>query len=86
MPRPATVSSRRVLGALLRDARKRQGLTQQQLADVVDLTQYTVSNAERGVGNLRLDTLFRLLAALKLELVIQPRALADGQLWPGEGD
>jgi HTH-type transcriptional regulator/antitoxin HipB len=69
------IPTRLALGAALRDARKAKGLTQQELADSTRIAQPTVSNAERGESNVRIETLFGLLAALELELIIRPRKL-----------
>ena len=70
-------SSRHILGRLLRDARKAKGLSQASLAETIGLAQPTVSAVERGVSNVRVDTLLRLLAALDLELVLRPRHPED---------
>ena len=67
------VQSPLALGRALRDARRRRRLTQQQLADLAGVTQPTVSNVERGVSRVSLTTLLRILAALKLELIVQSR-------------
>ena len=67
------VQSPLALGRALRDARRRKRLTQQQLADLAGVTQATVSNVERGVSRVSLTTLLRILAALKLELLVQSR-------------
>ena len=67
------VQSPLALGRALRDARRRRRLTQQQLADLAGVTQATVSNVERGVSRVSLTTLLRILAALKLELIVQSR-------------
>ncbi|TYO99402.1 Xre family transcriptional regulator [Geothermobacter ehrlichii] len=61
------------LGAALREARRQQGLSQTEAGRPVGLDQPTVSRVEQGSPGTRLDTLFRLLAALDLELVLQPR-------------
>lgn len=73
----ALVTSTRALGRALRDARRRMGLTQAQLAEQAGTAQATVSNVERGVSAISVDTLFRLLAALELELALRPRVSRD---------
>ncbi|HZC17718.1 MAG TPA: helix-turn-helix domain-containing protein [Caulobacteraceae bacterium] len=60
------------LGATLRRYRKKSGLTQLDLGNRVSKRQATVSNIE-AVGNGTLDTLFAVLSALDLELVVRPR-------------
>jgi HTH-type transcriptional regulator / antitoxin HipB len=66
------------LGYLLKDARKSQGLTQSEAARAVGLDQTAISRIETGRHVLRLDTLFKLLAALDYELLLQPRERAAG--------
>lgn len=61
------------LGRTLRDARLERGLTQSDLAQRSGLTQATVSSIERGQSNVSLDTLLRLVATLRLELVLRSR-------------
>ncbi len=51
-------------------------MTQSDLAEAAVTRQATISNAENPRSNMDIDTLFRLLAALNLELVVQPRSAA----------
>jgi HTH-type transcriptional regulator/antitoxin HipB len=60
------------LGAALRRYRKKRELTQLDLGNRVHKRQATVSNLE-AVGNGTIDTLFAVLSALDLELVVRPR-------------
>ncbi|MEM6671848.1 MAG: helix-turn-helix transcriptional regulator [Planctomycetota bacterium] len=66
------------LGRALRDARRRRGWTQAQLAQQAGTTQPKVSIIERGVGNPEASTLLALVAALGLDLVVRERPDADG--------
>lgn len=61
------------LGAILRRARKTKGLTQGRLAEQINKRQATVSNLESPEGGATLETLFAVLSALDLELVVRPR-------------
>jgi HTH-type transcriptional regulator/antitoxin HipB len=61
------------LGTYLRRVRKAKGLTQTDLSDRIRRRQATVSNLESHAGGATLDTLFAVLAALDLELVVRPR-------------
>lgn len=61
------------LGTVLKEARKKKGLSQTEAGKSVGIDQPTVSKVEQGGSGTRLDTLFRLLAALDLELVLQSR-------------
>jgi len=73
------------LGLILRSVRKNKGLTQTEAGKSVGLDQTTLSNIERGASNVRIDTLFRLLAALDMEMIIRPRDktsdLREGDTW-----
>ncbi|WP_321530495.1 helix-turn-helix transcriptional regulator [uncultured Desulfuromonas sp.] len=72
------------LGLILRAARKRKGLSQTKAGKSVGIDQPTLSKIERGESNARLDTLFRLLAALDMELIIKPRETSsetEGDRW-----
>jgi HTH-type transcriptional regulator / antitoxin HipB len=71
------VQSPLALGRALRDRRRRTELTQQQLAERAGVTQTTLSNVERGVSSVSLNTLLRVLAALQLELLLQERRAPD---------
>ncbi len=84
--KPRPIPTRVALGAVLRDARRRAGLSQQELADRTGLAQPTVSHIERGTSDVRLETLFRVLATLGLELVIDSRtSRATAGPWGEEG-
>lgn len=63
-------------GANVRAARKAKGWTQEELAHESDLATVQVSRIERGVREVRLTTLVRLLAALDAS----PALLLDGLL------
>jgi HTH-type transcriptional regulator/antitoxin HipB len=67
------VHSTAVLGRSIRDARRGSSLTQSELAVRAGVTQATVSNIERDVSPPSLDTVLRLLGALRLELVVQQK-------------
>lgn len=62
------------LGAILRRARKQQGLTQGALGDQIHLRQGTISRLEAGAPAVQLRTLMAALSALNLELVVRPRS------------
>jgi HTH-type transcriptional regulator/antitoxin HipB len=67
------------LGALLRRARKAAGLTQGELGERVSMRQATISNLESPEGGATLDTLFAVLSALDLELVVRPRTKGSAE-------
>ncbi|MCA1773971.1 MAG: helix-turn-helix domain-containing protein [Halomonas sp.] len=61
------------LAQYYRDQRKQRGLSQVAVADEIAVRQDTVSRFELKPDNVRMDTLFRLLAALDMELHIVPK-------------
>jgi transcriptional regulator with XRE-family HTH domain len=71
-------------GGLLRDARKRHGLDQAELARRVGTEQPAISRIERDVVSPSLDTLNRLFEAMGETLTIRPTGLGDPV--PGGGN
>jgi len=67
------ITSAKMLANALRDQRKAQQLTQTEAAKSVGVKQTTVSSFENAPEGTKLETLFKLLAALDLELHVQPR-------------
>lgn len=61
------------LGQALRAERHKKGLTQKAVGNSVGIEQHTISKIEKGNPGAELGTLFRVLAALDLELVVQQR-------------
>jgi HTH-type transcriptional regulator/antitoxin HipB len=61
------------LGAFLRRTRKAANLTQAQLSELINKRQATISNLESAEAGSTLETLFSVLTALDLELVVRPR-------------
>ena len=74
-----SVRSARQLGALIREERKRKQMSQQELANLVGTGQKTISSIENGNEGATLETVFRLLAVLKLEIALSPRAFSSGK-------
>ncbi|MDQ3990706.1 MAG: helix-turn-helix domain-containing protein [Actinomycetota bacterium] len=60
-------------GTMLRQARRRAGLTQRAVAQAVGVPQSTVARIERGVVDPRTETLIRLLRACGEDLDVVPR-------------
>jgi transcriptional regulator with XRE-family HTH domain len=65
-------------GTLLREARKRHGLTQAQLAIRARTSQAAISRIERGLVSPTVETLEKLLAMVNEELVLDARELDWG--------
>jgi len=68
-----TISSPETLGQALRAERKHRRVSQKVVGHSVGIAQHTISKIEKGSPGTELNTLFRLLAALDLELNLQPR-------------
>lgn len=67
------ITSAKMLANAVRDQRKAQKITQIETAKLVGIKQTTVSAFENSPEGTKLDTLFKLLAALDLELHVQAR-------------
>jgi transcriptional regulator with XRE-family HTH domain len=65
-------------GELLREARSRHGLTQQQLADRARTSQAAISRIERDLVSPSVDTLAHLLDLLGEELTLEARPIDYG--------
>lgn len=76
-------TSPKVLGQILKSARNEKGLNQKEAGNLVGITQAMVSRIETGESNARIDTLFRLMAALGMEMIVKPRDLSSNL---SEGD
>ena len=61
------------LALAIKNRRKQLNLTQEAVSDLVGLKQKTISAIENNPDNIRLSTLFRVLAALETDLNIQPK-------------
>ncbi len=67
------ITSPESLGGALKMHRKKLGLTQGEAGGKFNLTQKTVSNIENGRPGVQLETLFRLMSALNLEIHLELR-------------
>jgi len=67
------------LAQFYRDQRKQQNVSQTAVAEEIAVRQDTVSKFENKPNNVRLDTLFRLLSALDLEMHIVPKGESVSQ-------
>ncbi|ASQ46551.1 helix-turn-helix domain-containing protein [Legionella clemsonensis] len=61
------------LAMLLKNRRKLLKLNQAQVGSLVGLKQKTISAIENNAENIRLNTLFRILSALDLDINISPK-------------
>lgn len=67
------INSPKTLGHALKRQRKLKKLNQKEAGAAFNMSQDTVSSVEQGSPGTRLETLFRLLAALDLEMVIRSK-------------
>lgn len=66
------VFSPKSLGSALKRQRKAKQLNQKEVGIHFHLDQTTISSIENGAAGTRIETLFRLLSALQLEMIIRP--------------
>jgi HTH-type transcriptional regulator / antitoxin HipB len=67
----------KLIGNSIRNARKRMGMSQYDLANKVGLRQGTISLIESGKPGSKIETLLAILSALGLEFQIAPRSRAS---------
>lgn len=78
------VYSTKSLGEAIRRRRKEKKLTQREVGVGFNLDQTTISSIEQGAPGTRLETLFRMLAALDLEMVVKAKKVKGSnskELW-----
>ena len=74
-----SIKTAQQLGAVLEGYRKNRGLTQKDVGAKVGLAQNVVSLLERTPQRAGLARVFKLLAALDLELTVRPRGTSPRQ-------
>ncbi len=62
------IHSPRELGILIKNQRKKLGLTQKEIGNLVGLKQKTISAIENNPEHTKLNTLFKVLSALETEV------------------
>lgn len=73
------ITSPEMLAQALKNARKHQNLSQQATADQIGVKQATVSGFENHPEKSRVETLFKLLSALDLELRLTERGTSESE-------
>lgn len=63
-----TPKSRKIFARNLREIRVKQGLSQEELADIAGLHRTYVGSVERGERNISIDNMERLASALKINI------------------
>lgn len=67
------VRTEKQLALAVKDARKRKNMTQEDVAGLAGSLQKTVSNFESNTSAASISTLYKLLSALDLELVVRDK-------------
>lgn len=67
------IHSPKDLALIVMDQRKKVKLSQSEVGDLVGLKQTTISAFENKPENTKLDTLFRILSAVNIEISISPK-------------
>lgn len=75
------ITSPKALGNAIKRQRKNKKLNQTEAGSAVNIDQTTASSIEHGAPGTRLETIFRMLAALELEMVIRPKEAIDNKKW-----
>ena len=77
------ITSPKTLGKVLRKYRKSHGLSQTEAGKKFNLPQKTVSNIEAGFPGVHINSIFRYMSSLGLEMLLEPRSDADKEeaLW-----
>lgn len=79
------ITSPGTLAQAIKNARKRRNLTQQFVSGQIGLKQATVSSFENHPERSRIETLFKLLSALDLELRVVERGSTEQEVqWDQE--
>jgi len=76
-----TIHTPRQLGQILKGQRSTRHLTQAEVATRVGLLPKTVSKLERDPDTATLESLFKLLSSLQLELVVRPKPSSSASEW-----
>lgn len=71
----------RQLGQVLKGRRTMLRLTQAEIAARVGMLPKTVSKLERDPDTASLESLFKLLSSLELELIVRPKSTASTSEW-----
>lgn len=71
------ITTTKQLSAYIQDVRQSQGLSQAKIGEKIGLRQGTISNFEQNPDSTKLDTFFKLISALELEIELKPRNASD---------
>lgn len=68
------ITSPEQLAVFLKDTRKRRKQTQEALAEKVGLRQDTISKFENNPDKTQVETLFKILSSMNMDLHLEPRS------------
>ncbi|MDR1585670.1 MAG: helix-turn-helix transcriptional regulator [Prevotellaceae bacterium] len=71
MDKEQIIEARKQLCASMKEMRKQNGLTQADVAKLLDVKEYTISKIESGKWAISVDTLIRLSDALKFKISLK---------------
>lgn len=71
MSSPIALSDPKQLGKMIRAARKRQQVTQQELADFSGLHRNGIAKIEAGTVDVKVSTLLRIASLLRLSVLVE---------------
>ena len=60
-----------IVGSIIKDARKKRNLTQQELGDLIGVQKAQISKIENNTKSVRIDTFLKVLTALKAKVNLQ---------------
>ena len=74
---------KQILADAVREARKEMGLSQEKLAEILNIDQCTVLNIEAGRGNPKYDKLYPIITYLKIpaETIFYPGSQDQAQMF-----
>lgn len=79
------ITSPEQLAIFLKDTRKQEKQTQEMLAEKVGLRQDTISKFEKNPTKTQIETLFKILSSMNMELHIEPKTGHGGaEAWKEE--
>ncbi|PLX67106.1 MAG: transcriptional regulator [Denitrovibrio sp.] len=73
------IYSAKLLGQIIKRARMDMKLTQKELAEKTGIAQPTISDVETGTTDVRFETLFRITAALNLDIFIATKKASKAE-------
>lgn len=60
-----------IVGSIIKEARKKRNLTQEELGDLIGVQKAQISKIENNTKNVRIDTFLKVLNALKAKVNLQ---------------